>query len=99
MDKNIIALLIIGVISLSIFLHSRHNKLVATPLPPGPKGLPLLGNVTDLPQTQPWETFAHWGEKYGTYPRLGLLKHLNTRFKEELCMSAPWENPSLCSTM
>ncbi|RPD72903.1 cytochrome P450 [Lentinus tigrinus ALCF2SS1-7] len=35
------------------------------PLPPGPKPLPLVGNVLDLPQSQPWETFSKWGDTYG----------------------------------
>ncbi|RDX44656.1 cytochrome P450 [Lentinus brumalis] len=35
------------------------------PLPPGPKPLPLIGNVADLPRTQPWETFSEWGDIYG----------------------------------
>ncbi|KAI0036388.1 cytochrome P450 [Vararia minispora EC-137] len=35
------------------------------PLPPGPRGLPLVGNLFDFPTFKPWEVFASWGEKYG----------------------------------
>ncbi len=35
------------------------------PLPPGPKGIPLIGNLLDLPSEKEWLTFAKWGEKYG----------------------------------
>ncbi|KAF9497559.1 cytochrome P450 [Pleurotus eryngii] len=35
------------------------------PLPPGPKGLPLLGNVLDMPKEKEWLTFAKWGEMWG----------------------------------
>ncbi|KAI0036382.1 cytochrome P450 [Vararia minispora EC-137] len=35
------------------------------PLPPGPRGLPFVGNLFDFPTFKPWEVFASWGEKYG----------------------------------
>ncbi|KAH9929336.1 cytochrome P450 [Fomitopsis serialis] len=34
-------------------------------LPPGPKRLPLVGNVFDLPSQYPWQFFASWAQKYG----------------------------------
>ena len=36
-------------------------------LPPGPKGLPLVGNLCDMPAEKEWLTFARWGEKYGIF--------------------------------
>ncbi|KAI0316363.1 cytochrome P450 [Amylostereum chailletii] len=44
------------------YLNASKSSL---PLPPGPKGLPLVGNVLDLPTVQPHKTFAEWGTKYG----------------------------------
>ncbi|KAK0204608.1 cytochrome P450, partial [Desarmillaria ectypa] len=35
------------------------------PFPPGPKGLPFIGNLLDIPSEKEWLTFAKWGEKYG----------------------------------
>ncbi|KAJ3548837.1 hypothetical protein NMY22_g1117 [Coprinellus aureogranulatus] len=37
----------------------------ANELPPGPKGLPFLGNLLDMPSEQEWLTFARWGEAWG----------------------------------
>ncbi|KIJ32790.1 hypothetical protein M422DRAFT_265423 [Sphaerobolus stellatus SS14] len=34
-------------------------------LPPGPKGLPLIGNVFDMPKEREWETLEKWAEEYG----------------------------------
>lgn len=34
--------------------------------PPGPPGLPLLGNLFDIPQRKPWVTYAQWGKQFGT---------------------------------
>jgi hypothetical protein len=40
----------------------RRNQL---PLPPGPKGLPLIGNLLDIPQNKPWIVYNEWAERYG----------------------------------
>jgi hypothetical protein len=37
----------------------------APPLPPGPKGYPVIGNLLDIPTEREWETYAHWSEEYG----------------------------------
>lgn len=37
----------------------------AGPLPPGPKGWPIIGNILDMPACDEWVTFAKWGEAYG----------------------------------
>ena len=34
------------------------------PLPPGPKGFPLIG-LLDMPKDYSWLTFAKWAEEYG----------------------------------
>jgi len=35
------------------------------PLPPGPKGWPIIGNLFDIPKGNAWETYAEWGKVYG----------------------------------
>ncbi|KAF7297433.1 OrdA protein [Mycena indigotica] len=42
----------------------RFRKRRAVSLPPGPPGLPILGNVLDMPSVTEWLTFAEWA-KYG----------------------------------
>ena len=58
------ALSVLTLVLLSrLFLSKKH-----APLPPGPKRLPLLGNLFDMPSEQEWLTFARWGEKWGPSP-------------------------------
>ncbi|KAI0033580.1 cytochrome P450 [Vararia minispora EC-137] len=56
------------VLSASSFLALRSVLKVRTraPLPPGPQGLPLVGNVLDIPSSYPHKVFAEWKYKYGT---------------------------------
>ncbi len=44
----------------------RRTRRSIAPLPPGPRGLPLIGNLLDMPSEKEWLTYAKWGEKYGT---------------------------------
>ncbi|KAK0460227.1 cytochrome P450 [Desarmillaria tabescens] len=41
------------------------RRCTARQLPPGPRGLPFIGNILDMPTTKPWLTFARWSKLYG----------------------------------
>ncbi len=45
-----------------LLISIRRRRL---PLPPGPKGLPLIGNLWDVPAEYPWLTYAQWAATYG----------------------------------
>jgi cytochrome P450 len=61
-----ITLLDLSLAALALFILTRlFSSKQPAPLPPGPKGLPLLGNVLDMPSAHEWLTFAKWGETWG----------------------------------
>ena len=35
------------------------------PYPPGPKPLPVIGNVNDMPTSHDWLTFTDWAKEFG----------------------------------
>lgn len=74
MAIDILTLLDICVAVLGLLLLRHIFGFKPSQLPPGPKGLPLIGNVLDMPTEKEWETFAHWGDVYGeSIPRPLLL--------------------------
>ncbi|EIN05973.1 cytochrome P450 [Punctularia strigosozonata HHB-11173 SS5] len=68
-----------GVVVLLAFVTYLLKRLLArsssAPLPPGPKGLPFIGNLFDLPKDHEWETFTRWGKEFGD---LTMVKALGT---------------------
>lgn len=63
-----ILLTIVTVIVVSAFKSYRHRRL----LPPGPPGLPVLGNLHQIPRDA-WVRFSQWKEQYGDIVYLNLL--------------------------
>ena len=54
----------------SVMLLRRLNKSGDSnpnglPLPPGPKGYPLIGNLFDMPVDKPWVVYDEWRKTYG----------------------------------
>ncbi|KAI0033308.1 cytochrome P450 [Vararia minispora EC-137] len=52
-------LLILGAV---FFLAPQDRKL---PLPPGPRGLPVIGNLLDIPTKFAWRQYKKWAAEYG----------------------------------
>jgi len=60
---------------LALYLYLKRyydGTLVRLPLPPSPKGLPIIGNLRDLPTSFEWKTYHEWCRNLNTD-----IMHLN----------------------
>ncbi|KAG5269559.1 hypothetical protein AALO_G00203380 [Alosa alosa] len=58
-------LLLAGLVLLLLLLVWRRRGPQGLLLPPGPTGLPLLGNLPQVNKRAPFETFLKWSKQYG----------------------------------
>jgi hypothetical protein len=43
-----------------------YQKRGGLPYPPGPRPLPIIGNLLDIPKESSWFTYTQLAKKYGT---------------------------------
>lgn len=60
---DVLAMLLAAVVCLICVLQHRYSKRRL--LPPGPRGLPLVGNILQIPLENQFKTFTEWGKTYG----------------------------------
>lgn len=102
-DSTLLIGLCIGLVAYFGF-RIFYNGSKQLPLPPGPKGLPLLGNLQDLPPAGMLEAF-HWlkhKDLYGAILRTTLIPSklpLTLCDQAQLVPSQSWARPLLSSTM
>ncbi|KAH7919873.1 cytochrome P450 [Leucogyrophana mollusca] len=56
-----------GIAAIILACHSARKRAnpLGLPLPPGPRGLPILGSAFAVNPTTPWLTYTDWSAKYG----------------------------------
>jgi hypothetical protein len=55
---------IAGLVALGVY-YRQSARRSSLPLPPGPKALPIVGNLFDMPQEKAWVTYREWNDLYG----------------------------------
>ncbi|KAF8912667.1 cytochrome P450 [Mucidula mucida] len=61
---NMTALLLLPAIIFAIVVLRRVLCRSSLPLPPGPRGFPLVGNLFNRPTRNAWLTYAEWASTY-----------------------------------
>lgn len=63
---NTLAIIAALIIAYPIRQYSVHFKHGSTLLPPGPAGIPIVGNLNDMPKEREWLTYSRWYKQYGS---------------------------------
>nr|WGN96443.1 cytochrome P450 AspF [Aspergillus sp.] len=50
---------------LATLVVSRLSRPRTLPLPPGPRALPIIGNLHQAPKRSPWKKYREWSRTYG----------------------------------
>ena len=65
-----------GALALSIvYTFYKRSKRLNLPLPPRPKGLPLIGNLHQIPSAFEWVQYNEWCKEYGAFLRSDVLSY------------------------
>ncbi|EPT01646.1 hypothetical protein FOMPIDRAFT_124761 [Fomitopsis schrenkii] len=59
--------------ALGLFTYICVKKIRQLPAPPGPRGLPIIGNALQLPREHAWLAFAEWAKVYGPVMSLSAM--------------------------
>jgi len=59
------ALSSLALILVTNFVNVAKRNPRRLPLPPGPKGYPIIGNIFDAPTDKPWLVYNDWAKTYG----------------------------------
>ena len=71
---TLLAVCVVTLVALT--LMDRLSRRSSLPLPPGPRGWPIIGNALDFPRRDRGPEFKELGERYGTYHvELDLYRH------------------------
>ena len=60
--------LLIGLLALGVLLIWSQRRTSKNPVPPGPKPLPVLGNIFQLTAKELWLRVTKWAKQYGASP-------------------------------
>jgi len=63
----------VGLAGAGLYLVNQFLTKSSAPVPPGPSGWPIIGNLLDMPTGDPWITYSNWAKQYGNITSVELF--------------------------
>jgi hypothetical protein len=60
-------------LAIGLYIVTRRKSTSSLPLPPGPKPLPVIGNIHQAPRSYSWRTYHEWSKQYGPIVHVNML--------------------------
>lgn len=64
-------------------MEENRRRPPGTKIPPGPDGVPILGNMLQIPPHHSWLKFKEWADQYGPIIRFTILGRENVVLSTE----------------
>lgn len=66
MAIHVSLLVVLGGLLIAVFIWFQKRRTSTSPLPPGPKPLPILGNIKNLTSKELWLPAHQWAKQFGS---------------------------------
>lgn len=76
LDYSVILVPLLLLLLARYIVYSKRSGQ-ALRFPPGPKPLPIIGNILDIPYETPWVVYRDWSYTFGQYPCLFSVLYAN----------------------
>jgi len=83
-DRTTTGTLALGCVVVLYIGRRVLRSLTSYPLPPGPPGLPWVGNVIGVNTSAPWVMYAEWARTYGR------SQHVQLNIYKPISLQATW---------
>ncbi|KAI0077633.1 cytochrome P450 [Panus rudis PR-1116 ss-1] len=70
---ELVVLTLLVAIAVYVVAWRVFDSRTHMPLPPGPRGLPIVGNALQYPLSEAWKTFTQWKNRYGDIVYISLF--------------------------
>jgi hypothetical protein len=95
-DIAVLAAVVLSVIGFVSIVRSQRRQ----PLPPGPLGYAVVGNMFDFPMgSKPWVTLGEWADQYGVSIYVCVKYHIISLYPLDIVKQVPLSQPKFLAKL